>query len=362
MAFRALATIGEEKDNTVTTVTDLTSDKARFPRVSLAQLWTPLQELKRFRDLMGPACPRLWIKRDDCTGLAGGGNKTRKLEFLMGQAQQVGAKTVITIGAIQSNHVRQTAAAAAALGFNCEAVLIDMVDRQSPSYRNNGNLMLDKILGAAVHYVSLKEVEEYCETLVARHQTDGEGAYFIPAGGSNEVGALGYGLAMDELIDQANAEGIHIDAVVHASSSGGTQAGLELGAALRKYQTRVLGVNVYHEKAHDLVATVKELADSTAALIGANTLVSADTIEVIDGFRGLAYGQPSQQMRDAVLSMAQSEGILLDPVYTGKGFAALIELINQGAFRSSDNVIFLHTGGAPSLAAYDDVFGDDLVG
>ena len=335
-------------------------DLTRFPRVPLGHLPTPLERMDRLRAALGPECPMLYVKRDDCTGLATGGNKTRKLEFLMGEALALGAGAIVTFGAVQSNHARQTAAAAAKLGLACDVILIDMVAWEGPAYRQSGNILLDHLLGARVHVVAGDQAEETLRRVVQGHESAGRTTYVVPIGGSNAVGSLGYAAAFGEIETQAKALDLRIDAIVHGSSSGGTQAGLVVGAALAQSATRVMGVNVYKKHGADIATTVHALALDTMQLAGGDLDAVSARVHVIDGYQGEAYGLPTDAMREAVTLAARSEGLLLDPVYTGKAMAALIGHVAKGKFSRDQAVVFLHTGGAAALPAYGDAFLGDF--
>jgi D-cysteine desulfhydrase family pyridoxal phosphate-dependent enzyme len=331
-------------------------DLTRFPRVSLGHLPTPLERMDRLRAALGTDCPTLLVKRDDCTGLATGGNKTRKLEFLMGDALAKGAGAIVTFGAVQSNHARQTAAAAAKLGLPCDLVLMEMVARSSEAYRHSGNVLLDRLLGARVHASTPEAAAARLETVTAEHAAAGRGVYVVPVGGSNAVGALGYAAAFDEIAMQARSMEVVIDAIVHASSSGGTQAGLVVGAALANSTTRIMGVNVYKKSGGDIAASVHGLALDTMQLIGGDFGALSSRIHVIDGYQGEAYGIPTDAMREAVELVARTEGLLLDPVYAGKAMAALIGHVRRAKFTRDQTIVFLHTGGTAALSAYPDAF------
>ena len=336
----------------------MTSTLARFPRVSLGHLPTPLERMDRLRAALGPGCPTLLVKRDDCTGLASGGNKTRKLEFLMGEALAQGAGAVVTFGAVQSNHARQTAAAAAKLGLPCELILIEMVPRESAAYRSSGNVLYDRLLGARVHFVKdEKESTAAFRSVAAAHSAAGRGVYVVPIGGSNAVGSLGYVAAFDEIQAQAEAMNLTVDAIVHGSSSGGTQAGLIAGATLADSTTRIVGVNVYKKYGGDIADTVHKLALETLHFLGIPLLDVSARVQVIDGYQGEAYGIPSAAMREAVELTARTEGLLLDPVYAGKAMAALIGEVRKGSFARDQTIVFWHTGGTAALSAYCDAFG-----
>lgn len=327
-----------------------------FPRFPLAHLPTPLSEMKRLRAALGPDAPRLFIKRDDCTGLGGGGNKTRKLEFIVGEALAQGADTIVTTGALQSNHARQTAAAAAAAGLKCVLVLMDMVPYQGAAYRHSGNRLLDDIFGADVRIIPKgADAAAFFKVVLGELEAQGAKTYFTPAGGSTVTGSLGYANAYVELTDQLNAMGLKKATLVHASSSGGTQAGLVAGRLMRPDGPAIHGINVYrldHDKMH---ADIARLATDTATRLGL-AAPAADAIVLEGGFVGEAYGVPTQGMIDAVTLLARAEGILLDPVYTGKGMAGMLTLIAASRFNRDDTLVFLHTGGMPGLFAYQEEF------
>jgi D-cysteine desulfhydrase family pyridoxal phosphate-dependent enzyme len=327
------------------------------PRLPLAHLPTPLERMDRLRETLGPDCPTLLVKRDDCTGLGTGGNKTRKLEFLIGEALAQECQAIVTFGAVQSNHARQTAAAAAKAGLLCDLILIDMVANRSEAYASNGNVLLDKLFGARLHVVANERAAETLQRVLAEHAAAGRKAHVIPIGGSNATGSLGYVEAFEELMIQAKAMSLQPDAIVHASSSCGTQAGLVAGAALLNSAVRIMGVNVYKKSGADIAtATHLQVIDTLTLLTGA-PLDVMDRIHVIDGYVGEAYGIPTDAMREAILMAAQTEGLLLDPVYSGKAMAALIGHVRRGKFTRDQTVIFLHTGGMAALAAYPDSLG-----
>lgn len=332
-------------------------DLTGFPRTSLGHLPTPLERMDRLRAALGPDCPTLLVKRDDCTGLASGGNKTRKLEFLMGEAVEKGAGAIVTFGAVQSNHARQTAAAAAKLGLPCDLILIEMVPLESAAYRGSGNVLYDLLLGARVHLVKDdRRASEAFQAVADAHAKAGRGVYVVPIGGSNAVGSLGYIDAFDEIERQTEAMGISVDAIVFGSSSGGTQAGLIAGATLADSATRIMGVNVYKKHGADIASAVHALALETLHHVGVPLLDVSKRVHVIDGYQGEGYGLPSDAMREAVTLTAQTEGLLLDPVYSGKAMAALIGHVRRAKFTRDQTVVFLHTGGTAALPAYVDAF------
>ncbi|WP_250482311.1 D-cysteine desulfhydrase family protein [Caballeronia sp. GACF5] len=313
-------------------------------RIGLAQTPTPLERLERLSDRLGI---EILIKRDDLTGLAGGGNKVRKLEFLMADALAQGADTVVTAGALQSNHARQTAAAAAKLGLRCVLVLAEAVQGRSQAYASGGNLALDRLLGAEIRRVRFGEdVATVVSETLANLETDGRRPYSIPVGGSNLIGAMGYALAAHEIEEQAKAMNVVPNLLVTGSGSAGTQAGLVLGTALP-----ILGISVSAKEA-DLVANVKRIVDEGAKL---PHFEGADSrrIWVDDRFIGDGYGQPTEAMLSALRLVARLEAIFLDPVYSGKAMAGLIRMASEK--RIMGPVIFLHTGGMPAIFAYDDV-------
>ncbi|HEY5894963.1 MAG TPA: D-cysteine desulfhydrase family protein [Chthoniobacterales bacterium] len=318
----------------------------KLPRYSLAQLPTPIQSLPTLSRVLDG--PQLLIKRDDQTGLALGGNKTRKLEFLVGQALAQGADTLVTAGAAQSNHCRQTAAAAAKAGLKCELLL----NGKKPELPV-GNLLLNELLGATEHWIeSTQQRPAKLRELPEQLRTQGSKPYVIPVGGSNGVGATGYVLAMLELEEQLCAIGQRVDHIVFGSSSGGTQAGLTLGARIARFSGQLHGISIdrlEHETYDDEVA---QIANECAIYIGADERLTRDGIRVVYGYTGAGYGIVGDLEREAIRLMARHEGILLDPVYTGRAFGALVDSIQKGIFKSGETVLFWHTGGAPALFAY----------
>ncbi|MDE0943200.1 MAG: D-cysteine desulfhydrase, partial [Alphaproteobacteria bacterium] len=327
------------------------------PRVSLGHLPTPLEYLPRLSAHLGG--PRILVKRDDCTGLALGGNKTRKLEFLMAEAQAQGADTVLTTGGVQSNHVRQTAAACARMGLSCHLVLARAVPWDDPAYETSGNVQLDHLLGAQVHLLPHGTDRDGALARMARTmQKNGKVPYVIPSGGSNATGALGYVACAEELEAQAKADGEHIDYLIHATGSGGTQAGLIAGFQTIASQIQVLGIDITAHPA-DLAGKVSAIAKDTLKQLGNDVTLSDDAQHIIEGYAGSAYGMPTEEMRAAVRLAARLEGLILDPVYSGKAMAGLIDLVAQGRFRDDQTIAFLHTGGMPGLFAYTDYFQED---
>jgi len=327
----------------------------KFPRLRITHGPTALEPMHRLSQALGG--PNLWIKRDDCTGLASGGNKTRKLEYLMAQAQQQGADTIITQGATQSNHARQTAAIAAKLDMACHIILEDRTGYTFQDYRESGNVFLDHLFGASVSEVPADtHMDAAMAQLADRLRADGRKPYVIPGGGSNPVGALGYVTCALELVDQANNNGLDISCLVHATGSAGTQAGLVVGLEGARSQIPVLGIGVRAPK-QPQEERVYTLACKTAELLGVTGSVSRESVVANCDYVGPGYGKPTPGMIEAVTMLARTEGILLDPVYSGKGMAGLIDLVRKGHFRTDQNVVFLHTGGSVALFGYPQALG-----
>ena len=319
----------------------------QLPRQSLGFLPTPLVELKRLSDFLKG--PRIWIKRDDLTGLAFGGNKTRKLEFLLGDALGQGADTLVTGGAAQSNHCRQTVAAAAMSGLACHLALGGI-----PPQVANGNLLLDGLLGAHIHWCGEQRKGEQIPLIVEQLKAAGKSPYVVPYGGSSKVGALGYVEAMFELGGQLRAIAEKISHMVFASSSGGTHAGLILGKQIFGSESKIIGILIEKESAGEpsLEQTIVTLANDAAEHLGVNARFSENDVQLNANYIGGGYGVIGAPEREAIELLASHEGILLDPVYTGRAMAGLIDLIRRGEFSSDDNVLFWHTGGGPALFAY----------
>ncbi len=329
-------------------------DLARFPRVRLCHGPTPLESLENLTKELGG--PTLYIKRDDCTGLATGGNKTRKLEFLIGQALQQGVDTIITQGAVQSNHARQTAAAAAKFGLKCKILLERRVPNVALDYEQTGNVLLDRLFGAEIEWWPAGEdMNDIGRDVTEKVRQEGGVSYFIPGGGSNQVGALGYVNCAIEILQQANEQGLRIDYIVNATGSGGTQAGLVVGLKGCNSGIKVYGVSVRQprEKQEEIV---HDLAVETAAYVGIKGEISRESVVANSDYVGPGYGQPTPEMVEAVYLLARTEGILLDPVYSGKGMAGLIGEIRKGTFSKDDNIVFVHTGGSAALFAYEALF------
>lgn len=321
-------------------------------RLEFAHLPTPVEELPRLTRALGG--PRLLVKRDDQTGLAFGGNKTRKLEFLVAEARGQGADLLVSAGAVQSNHCRQTAAAAARFGFDCTLVL----SGERPD-RPTANLLLDRLLGAQIVSVADRRdrdrvLQETFDTAVAT----GRKPYMVPYGGSSATGALGYAFAMEELMRQS-ADCGSPDWIVFGTSSGGTHAGLVLGQRLFGFGGRVLGISI-DEPVDRLKASVPVLATGAAGKLGEGLAFTGDDVLADDSYCRAGYGVLGDAEREAIRLFARHEGLLLDPVYTGRAAAGLIDLIRKGRFGRDETVLFWHTGGQPALFA--DLYGPEVLG
>ena len=311
-----------------------------IPRLHFAHLPTPIETLSRLSEILGG--PHLLIKRDDQTGLAFGGNKTRKLEFLVAEARDQGAKTLVSGGALQSNHCRQTAAAAARFGSKCILVLTGEKPKQ-PS----ANLLLDELFGAEIIYVADRnDRDRILQGTFDRAAEEGMKPYLVPYGGSNSTGALGYAFAMKELM----AQNLQTDWIVFATSSGGTHAGLLLGQRVFGYKGKVLGISV-DESEEWLKHCVPELASTASEKLGKRIQFTPDEVIANANYCSAGYGVLTEQEREAIRLFATYEGLLLDPVYTGRAAAGMIDLIRKRFFKKDETVLFVHTGGQPALFA-----------
>tara|TARA_R110002072_G_scaffold47077_1_gene130113 strand:+ start:8645 stop:9658 length:1014 start_codon:yes stop_codon:yes gene_type:complete len=327
---------------------------AQFPRRFLAHLPTPLERLDRLTKELGG--PEIWIKRDDCTGISTGGNKTRKLEFLMAEAELQGAEIVITQGATQSNHARQTAAFAAKMGMQCHILLEDRTGSDNANYNNNGNVLLDHLHGATTaKRPTGPDFNAEIEKLADQMRADGKNVYTIPGGGSNPTGALGYVNCAFELLGQVNNSGMKIDHIVTATGSAGTQAGLIVGLKAMNAQIPLLGIGVRAPKAKQ-EENVYNLACKTAEKLGCPGVVAREDVVANTDYVGEGYGIPTKSGIEAIQMFAELEAILLDPVYSAKGAAGFIDLIRKGHFKKGERVVFLHTGGSVALFGYDSAF------
>jgi L-cysteate sulfo-lyase len=311
-----------------------------IPRLRFAHLPTRIEELPRLTELLNG--PKILVKRDDQTGLAFGGNKTRKLEFLVAEALEQGAKMLITGGGLQSNHCRQTAAAAARFGLDCALVLNgDMPDQPS------ANLFLDQLFGAEI--VTIKDRSLRDQTLQDTYDkalAAGRKPYLITYGGSNSTGALGYAFAMKEFMDQ----NVHADWIIFGTSSGGTHAGLVLGQRIFGYKGNVLGISI-DEPEEWLKTRVSALASDASEKLGERIEFTRDDVLANEAYCQAGYGVLTEAEREAVKLFAKLEGLLLDPVYTGRAAAGMLDLIRKGFFKKGETILFWHTGGQPALFA-----------
>ena len=317
-----------------------------LPRVPIAHLPTPLEEMPRLSRALGG--PRLFVKRDDQTGLATGGNKARKLEFLVADAMEKGADTIITAGAVQSNHARQTVAAAVKFGLRCCLVL----SGQSPN-RWTGNLLLDELLGADIRWAGERDREQMMEEVAEEMTRLGHRPYIVPIGGSNPVGSAGYVAAMEELMGQLAERDLQVGRVVFPTGSGGTQDGLIVGAKALGFAGRIEGISV--SATQDVLRPkLEKLAAETAAFLRLDLSFASEDFIVHDDYLGEGYARMGPPEREAIRLTARTEGLLVGPVYTGRALAGLIDLVRRGVFGSDETVLFWHTGDTPALFAYAD--------
>ena len=327
---------------------------AKFPRRRYTVGETPLERLTNLSKLLDG--PDIYIKRDDLLGLAGGGNKARKLEFLVADALANGADTLITVGAVQSNHCRLTLAAAVKEGMKCRLVLEERVPN-SYNPDASGNNFLYKLLGVE----NVTVVPGGCDVMAVMSEVaeevarDGRKAYIIPGGGSNPIGATGYVACAEEIMAQCFEQGINLDYVVTASGSGGTHSGLVVGFFGNHTNIPVVGINVSRSREAQEPLILAE-AKATAVRVGLSDEIHPDLVRCFGDYVGPGYSLPTDSMVNAVKLLAQTEGILLDPVYTGKAMAGLLDLIAKGFFRKGQKILFVHTGGSPALYAYQHYF------
>ena len=333
-------------------------DVSRFPRRRYSEGATPLEFLPNFTRALGG--PQVWMKRDDMLGLAPGGNKTRKLEFLVADALAQGADTLITCGAPQSNHCRMTLAAARKEGLQCRFVIEERVPH---SYRRDasGNNFLFRLLGVEAITVvpGGADIASAMQQAAIALAVEGRKGYVIPGGGSNALGGLGYVVCAQELHQQCAAQGVHIDRVVVASGSSGTHGGLLAGFIADNIDIPITGIGVSRDPA-DQEPLVHAEAMAVAELLGLKTSIPREAVVSIGGYWQPQYSLPNPMMVEAVRMLARTEAILLDPVYTGKTMAGLIGLARRGFFRREEHILFIHTGGAPSLSAYEQVLLEGL--
>ncbi len=323
-------------------------DISRFPRAALARLPTPIEPLLRLSAHIGG--PQIYVKRDDCTGLGLGGNKLRKLEFLLGEALAKGADVVLTVGAMQSNHARQTAAACARLGMDCELIL-RRGSHATDAYLQSGNVLLDRLFGAHLHVIESPESRE--AVMDARAEVlrrEGRRPYCIPVGGSCGLGNLGYAVCAAEILVQSAETGQQFASVLVATGSGGTQGGLVAGMLMLD-GLPVTGIAVEGDSREQGALAARQATESLH-MLGRHDLDPTDAVNVMDDFAGPGYAEPTESMREAVALAARFEGLVLDPVYTGKAFAGLLSLARSGRFGKEQSLLFVHTGGVPGLFGY----------
>ena len=325
---------------------------SKFPRRHYTAGKTPIEKLDRLSETLGG--PTIYMKRDDLLGLAGGGNKTRKLEYLVADALAQGADTLITCGAVQSNHCRLTLAAAVKEGLKCRLVLEERVPG-SYNPEAGGNNFLFRLLGVE----KVKVIPGGSDMMKAMQQegdevaAEGRQAYIIPGGGSNPIGATGYVACAQEILGQLFDQRLEIDRVVCASGSTGTHAGLVTGFYGTNSNLPVIGINVSRQKAEQ-EELVYDLVRQTATHVGVGSEIPRDAILCFGDYVGPGYSRPTDKMAEAVRMLARLEGILMDPVYTGKAMAGLIDLVRRGYFDKQENILFIHTGGSPALYVYMD--------
>lgn len=324
-----------------------------LPQVKICHQPTPIEAMPRLSEQLGV---NVYVKRDDCTGLAGGGNKTRKLEYLLGEAKSKGADTLITIGGIQSNHARQTAAAAAKFGLACELVLEDVQGTVKQDYYTNGNILLDKLFDAKIHLIDeQQDCLEYAYELEKRLIESGKKPFVIPLGGSSAIGSMGYVSCANEIIDQAKSASLIFDKIIVATGSAGTQAGLIAGFIANSVEIPVIGICV-SQNTEDKNALVTSLLTESLKLLQLDTNLSKDKVITDGDYVGEGYGIHTKATVEAINLCAKYEGLLLDPVYTGKGMAGLIDYCRSGKIKQGENVLFIHTGGSQGLFAYSEIF------
>ncbi|HTI82299.1 MAG TPA: D-cysteine desulfhydrase family protein [Acetobacteraceae bacterium] len=332
-----------------TTRATLFEKLAPFPRLGLAHLPTPLEPMKRLTQHLGG--PRLWVKREDATGIAFGGNKLRKLDFVLHQAVSNGADTIVSGGVVQSNSQRQVASAAAKLGLACHlAVYHGRLRAPTPEYSTSGNAFLNRLFGAHLHDVPWTgDRNAAIRAIVEQLEAKGHKPYFVPYGVSNALGAIAYATTIAEIESQAAAQGCHPVAIVHCTGSAGTQAGLVVGASIAMPNTRIVGIDIDAEPDRVHADVVRFAREASEIL---DIPLNEASVEVVAGHAGPAYGVPHAATIEAIRLAGRLEALVLDPVYSGKGLAGLIALIREGRWRKDDDVVFIHTGGAPALFAY----------
>lgn len=325
---------------------------ASYPRVVLQDDPTPIQKLSRLSQLPELNGCNLYVKRDDLTGLGGGGNKLRKLEFLLGEALVEHADTLVTWGGLQSNHARLTAAVAARHGLACELILTPSSVRTDDDYRHNGNVLLDVLFGASIHQLPLGAAPEaYAAELVGKLERQGKKPFVMPLGGSSPRGSLGYAACAAEILRQADATGLHFDGIIVPNGSSGTHSGLLAGLTLAHASTWITGYAVLGTAAQTFNTTL-EKTRQVLHLLDPSATLDENSLDVDGSQRGNAYGAPTDAMLKAARLLASHEGLLTDPVYGGKAFAGLLASVRHGEIPAGSNLLFLMTGGVPGIFAY----------
>ena len=332
----------------------------KIPRIRIGRLPTPLEKLSNFSKAIN--APNLYIKRDDMTGIGYGGNKIRKLEFLLADALSEGVDTIITTGGVQSNFTRETTACATKLGLKTILVLIG---DEPEEYR--GNLLLEKLMGAEIHFVSAEDLDEgarkageLMNSISEELEAEGHRCYIMPVGGATPIGCLGFVNAFLEINSQAEEKGIEVDHLIFATGSGGTQAGLIVGKEMINSDTNIIGIRVgrMFEPFNKMIA---EMAEKTGKVLGIKKSFSEKDVITYSDFIGEGYDIPTKEANDAIKLMARTEAIILDPVYTGKAMAGLIGLIEKGEISRDETVVFWHTGGDIAIFAGEELLGKEFI-
>ncbi|HEF4761933.1 TPA: D-cysteine desulfhydrase family protein [Pseudomonas putida] len=329
---------------------------AAYPRATLLEGPTPIQKLSRLSQLPELKGCNLYVKRDDLTGLGGGGNKLRKLEFLLGEALAAGADTLVTWGGFQSNHARLTAATAARHGLACELILTPSAVRTDEDFCHNGNVLLDSLFGATVHRLPPGVAPDtFAIELVNTLKAQGKKTFVMPLGGSSPQGSLGYAACAAEILRQADALGVQFDRIIVPNGSAGTHSGLLAGITLARSSTTITGYSVLASE-EQARATTLEKTRQTLHLLDPSANLADSAISIDGSQRGEAYGAPTDAMLEAVRLLASHEGLLTDPVYGGKAFAGVLAAVRRGDYPAGSNLLFVMTGGLPGLFAYRSAF------
>lgn len=337
-------------------LTHLEAALAAYPRATLLEGATPIQKLSRLSNLPELNGCNLYVKRDDLTGLGGGGNKLRKLEFLLGEALAAGADTLVTWGGFQSNHARLTAAVAAQQGLACELILTPSAVRHDDDFCHNGNVVLDALFGANMHRLPPGSAPDaYAADLVEKLKQQGKQPFVMPLGGSSPRGSLGYAACAAEILHQADALGLQFDRIIVPNGSAGTHSGLLAGVTLARSCTQIVGYSVLATE-DQAAATTLDKTRQVLQLLDPATSLEESAVHVDGSQRGQAYGAPTDTMLEAVRLLGSREGLLTDPVYSGKAFAGMLAAVRRGDYPAGSNLLFVMTGGLPGLFAYRTAF------